>query len=260
MTCKNCENSLRTDYRYCPYCGAKVIRKRITFRNLWYDIIERYFNVDNTFLKTFIAMFTRPEEVISLYISGVRRKYLNPISYLAIALTLSGISLFVLRKIVWSKMDFDLFGTPSFNSDASQKIMEATMDFSSFVFMAYIPVVAFGGFVLFNKRNYFLSEHLVAGIYTLGHFSIASFFVALSWMIFSPETYFKVSFFTIGFMILYSLYVYQRLSLFNWWGFLWRGFFFMLFFLIGLIGISIITNIILILTGTLEFSDLTPQG
>ena len=90
MQCKNCGNQLRTDYSYCPNCGAKVIRNRITVKNLWFDIVDRYFNLDNTFLKTFLHLFTKPQIVIEGYINGIRRKYLNPISYLGISLTLSG--------------------------------------------------------------------------------------------------------------------------------------------------------------------------
>ncbi len=45
MICKNCENSLQTDYSFCPDCGAKVIRNRLTIKNLLSDFIERYFNV-----------------------------------------------------------------------------------------------------------------------------------------------------------------------------------------------------------------------
>ncbi|WP_297793856.1 DUF3667 domain-containing protein [uncultured Eudoraea sp.] len=81
MECKNCGTTLNEDVNYCSNCGARIIRKRLTFKNLSHDLIERYFDLDNTFLRTFIHMFTKPEQVIEGYISGIRRKYLNPISY-----------------------------------------------------------------------------------------------------------------------------------------------------------------------------------
>ncbi|MDO6470350.1 DUF3667 domain-containing protein [Maribacter sp. 1_MG-2023] len=90
MECKNCHTNLRTDFSYCPDCGAKVIRNRLTVKNLWYDATERFFNIDNTFLITFKHLFTKPDEVIGGYINGVRKKYLNPTSYFTIAITLGG--------------------------------------------------------------------------------------------------------------------------------------------------------------------------
>lgn len=60
MTCKNCDARLRTDYLYCPACGAKVIRNRITIKNLWTDFLERYFNLDNTFIRTVVHLTTTP--------------------------------------------------------------------------------------------------------------------------------------------------------------------------------------------------------
>ena len=63
MNCKNCNSTLRTDYSFCPDCGAKVVRQRITNKSLIYDFLERYFNLDNTFLKTIWHMLIKPEEV-----------------------------------------------------------------------------------------------------------------------------------------------------------------------------------------------------
>ena len=107
MNCKNCQNTLRTDYSYCPDCGARVIRNRITAKNLWYDVVERYFNLDNTFLRTILHLFTQPEIVIGGYINGIRKKYLNPISYLGIAVTLSGALVFIVQKFYGNAINFE---------------------------------------------------------------------------------------------------------------------------------------------------------
>ena len=98
MDCKNCQNSLSQKDDYCNVCGAKVIRNRLTVKNLWADFAEQFLNYDNKFLKTYLALFKKPEDVIGSYINGTRKKYVNVISYFAIAVTLSGIQLFILRK------------------------------------------------------------------------------------------------------------------------------------------------------------------
>ena len=259
MNCKNCGATLRTDFSYCPVCGAKVIRNRITFKNLWFDIIERYFNLDNTFLKTFLHLLTKPEQVVESYLAGTRRKYLNPISHLAISLTLSGFSLFLMKKLAWDKIDFTGFGG-NMSSEVVQKVMNFTLDYSAVVNLMYVPIVAFSGFVMFNKKGYFLSEHLVTAMYSLANFSILSFIFSVFWLILSPENYFKTSFFVIGIMFFYTMYVHYRTSMYNWMNSILRGFGYALVFGVGFMGVSIALNIIMLLLGVIELKELLPPS
>ena len=106
MDCKNCELPLRTDYSFCANCGAKVIRNRLTLKSLWYDFTERFFNLDNTFLKTFKHLFSRPDDVIVGYINGTRKKYLNPVSYFTIALMLGGLFVYIHTEFFPDALDF----------------------------------------------------------------------------------------------------------------------------------------------------------
>lgn len=98
MNCKTCENTLRSDFSYCPSCGAKIIRNRLTLKNIWQDLSFQVFNLDNTLFKTFRQLFTKPDVVIESFISGARKKYMNPVSYFAIAITLSGVMFYILRN------------------------------------------------------------------------------------------------------------------------------------------------------------------
>ena len=211
MECKNCDTPQRTDFNFCPNCGAKVIRNRLTIKNLWYDVTERYFNLDNTFIKTFVQLFTNPQLVIESYISGVRRKYLNPISYLGIALTLSGLSLFFLRRFAFDKMDFGTAGAAA-NPELTRKIMTVSLDFSSFIFLLYVPIIALAGWIIFNKHKYNITEFVIVALYTLAHFSIVSFFIAIIMIFFFPENYLSLSYYVILLMALYSVYVMNKLN------------------------------------------------
>ena len=65
MYCKNCDTPLRYKADFCHGCGAKIIRHRLTIKNLWADFLERFLNLENYLLKTFIAMFKQPEAVIT---------------------------------------------------------------------------------------------------------------------------------------------------------------------------------------------------
>ncbi|WP_281542620.1 DUF3667 domain-containing protein [Maribacter aestuarii] len=121
MECKNCSNQLRTDYSFCPDCGAKVIRNRLTVKNLWYDATERFFNVDNTFLITFKHLFTKPDEVIAGYINGVRKKYLNPISYFTIAITMGGLFVYLMSEFFPDALSYQFQNVDVNNLNDSEK-------------------------------------------------------------------------------------------------------------------------------------------
>ncbi|NAS11110.1 DUF3667 domain-containing protein [Poritiphilus flavus] len=255
MACKNCGTDLRTDYNYCPVCGAKVIRNRLSLKNLWYDVTERYFNMDNTFLMTFKHMFTKPQEVIGCYVAGIRRKYLNPVSYLGIALTVSGLSLFLMRKVFWDDIFTGDMGN-ALNPEVAEKIMTVSLDFSSFVFLLYIPILGFLGWILFNKRNYNFTEFLVVGIYSLAHYSLASFPFTILVMIFAPTMYLESSYVFILLMALLAVYILNRLN-----GRLsiGRSLLFLFLFGIGFFMMGMLINLVLIVTGVLSFSDYLPK-
>ena len=82
MECKNCELSIQTHHNYCPSCGAKVIRNRLTIKALFAHFSEQFLNYDNKFLKTFRQLTTKPETVTDCYIHGTRKRYVNVISFL----------------------------------------------------------------------------------------------------------------------------------------------------------------------------------
>lgn len=106
MNCKNCHTELLQEDDYCRKCGGKVIRNRLSFKNLFEHLSETFFNYDNKLLRTFVQLIKNPEDVIVGYIDGVRKKYINPISFFGLSLTLSGLSIFILKKFYIEHLDF----------------------------------------------------------------------------------------------------------------------------------------------------------
>ena len=260
MECKNCTLPLRTDYTYCSNCGAKIIRNRLTLKNLWYDVTERYFNLDNTFLKTFWHLIVKPEVVIGGYIDGIRRKYLNPVSYLAVALTLSGITMFIMRKIFKDGIDLSqIAGGENLNNEVGQKIMSLSFDYSSFLFLLYIPVFAFAGWVAFNKREYNLSEQFVTAMYSLAQFSIVSFPISILLLLTNPDQYFSLSWLIIVIMLLYGIYVVNRMHRYKFANRIPRSILYIMLWGVGYIGVIIFFYVILFATGEISLQDFAPK-
>jgi len=261
MNCKNCNNTLRTDFSFCPDCGSKIIRTRLTSKSLIYDFLERYFNLDNTFLKTVWHMVIKPEDVCGGYISGIRKKYLNPISMLAISLTLSGFILFLMKKLAWSTIDFSKisYAQTSSGGTGTEKIMISTMEYSSMLFLFYIPILAFASYLFFNKKNYNIAEHTITGIYALTSFSIIGFIYAILAIIISPQFYFETALWYSLIMVMYCIYVSYKNSKDSIRSLFWRIPMFLLIFLIGYMCVSILTIAGLFITGEISIQDFAPK-
>ncbi len=259
MNCKNCKANLRTDFKYCPVCGAKIVFKRITFRGLFTDIFERILNLENNFFRTIGHLTVWPEKVISGYMDGTRRRYLNPINYLTLSLALSGVLFYFMKRFALDKMDFDVLGM-GVNQEGSAKLMEATMEYSNFVFILYIPVIAIAGFLSLNKKNYNIPEYIVAATYTLAHYSILTFPISLIMLWLNPEGYLAFSFWFLAIMVGYILYALIRTHPYSAGKIVLRSILFITLFLVGYLVVSVVMPIIFLITGDITVQDLLPSS
>ena len=261
MKCRNCENTLKTDFSFCPDCGAKIVRNRLTPKRLIYEFSERYFNLDNTFLKTLWHMIIKPEEVCGGYISGLRKKYLNPVSMLAISLTLSGFILFLMKKVAWGSIDFSKISYTQTSSGGAgtEKIMASTMEYSSLLFLFYIPILTFASYLFFNKQKYNFAELIITSMYALTTFSIISAVYSIILLLISPQFYVNTGLIYSLIMVLFCIYVAYKNSLDSIKSLFWRIPLFLFIFLIGYMGVSFITVAVLFLTGEISIQDFKLQ-
>ena len=213
MQCKNCENELKEGHDYCSNCGARVIRNRLTVKGLFHHISETYFNYDNKLLCTFNMMFSDPDKVASDYISGVRKRYVDVISYFALALTLSGLQIFILNKFGEKLEFYDTSTELGRRKNAlSQGIFNFTIDYQSLVMMAYVPIYALIARLVFWKyRQYNFTEILVFFLYTQAHLSILSALIT-PFMTMMGEM--AIGVFGIGVIIFQMAYYYYALQKF----------------------------------------------
>jgi hypothetical protein len=261
MNCKNCKNTLRTDFSFCPDCGSKIVRNRLTSKSLIYDFLERYFNLDNTFLKTIWHMIIKPKEVCGGYVSGLRKKYLNPVSMLAISLTLSGFILFLMKKIAWGSINFSKIGYIQTGSGGTgtEKIMSSTMEYSSLLFLFYIPILAFSSYLFFNKQQYNLAEQTVTSLYALTSFSIISAVYSIIVLLINPQFYVDTALIYSLVMVLFCIYVAYKNSMDSIKSLFWRVPLFLLVFFIGYMCVSLVTIVLLLITGEISIQDFAPQ-
>ena len=256
MVCKNCQSELLPKSDYCYNCGGKIIRNRLTFRNLFEHIGETFFNYDNKLLRTFVDLFKKPEAVIDGYISGVRKKYVNVISYFALAISITGLEYFILNKFYPEALDISSLsaeGLENFTNDMMLTIQE----YQSFVLMIFVPIYALiAKVVFFNLKKFNYTEHLVIFMYIIAQLSIVGAFIIVPFAIFGVKMG-SISPFIIVYQVLYSAYCLKRLYKLSLKGIFLRSLWFIVvFFVFYIITIIAVFAILFITQGPEFFKEL----
>ena len=144
----------------------------MTFGNLFSHLSETFFNYDNKLLRTFIDLFKKPEVVIGGYINGVRKRYVNPISFFGLTLTVIGLEWLILQKFFPNLMNMSSI---SLNGDETflEDFIDLFQKYSSIIMMLFVPIYAIiSRIVFFDKKKYNYTEHIAAFTYMLAVISL----------------------------------------------------------------------------------------
>jgi hypothetical protein len=85
--CKNCHEHVVSNF--CSRCGQKTSVTRITLPGLISDLPHAIFHVDRGFLFNFSQLFKRPGKAIIEYLTGKRKPFYHPASFLVVSLILN---------------------------------------------------------------------------------------------------------------------------------------------------------------------------
>lgn len=168
MECKNCQQTLQPSHAYCFQCGGMVVKNRITFKSLFSELLDRYFSLDSKLVRTWKALFTKPEEVVNGYIHGARNKYMPPLSFYILAIAVSGFYTFLLKKGVLGDYQsmMQSFQNPDDQFNMNEW-MNQIMDYQNLMFFAFLPFMALISKILFyNQSDWNFAEHTIVYAYT----------------------------------------------------------------------------------------------
>jgi len=84
--CINCKEVHHFDF--CPNCGQPYEKKKISFGVLYEDFKERVLGLDGKFLRTIVASLKDAGQLSMTYINGNRRRYVGPVGFFFICLTI----------------------------------------------------------------------------------------------------------------------------------------------------------------------------
>ena len=226
MECKNCQTKLQEEDQFCNSCGAKVIKERITFRSLLNDLIVAL-GWDSRFIVTLRQLILHPENVLSNYINGTRKRYTNPFTFFGI---IAGFSVFFFNlysdKLIQITSEHQIFSqevvdkmnannanhsNQTFDISNQKKFMNKYIHYQlkyyNIIAFLSLPFIVLIAFIVFGKP-YNYGEHFVINVYlnavTILFSSIIFIFTVVTGMGYLTD---KALFFS---MIYYS-YAYGKL-------------------------------------------------
>ncbi len=194
--CKNCDQLLYDKHKFCFNCGSRWINYRLSPVSIVHEFSNKYLGSDNVFLVTIIALFRYPEDVINGYINGQRKRYVNPINFYLISLTLIGLQFFVLKNFAP-----DLLGYSEVNetSELGKSFLDYMYDYFGLWTTFMLPAYVITGYLVFiNVKHYNFSEHVIFYVYAFGLMNILT-------ALFTPVMmYFEISFLIFHYPYRYS--------------------------------------------------------
>ena len=169
--CVNCDK-IATD-NYCANCGQKQGINRLSWKSVFDELQKRLFGFDNNFLRTVKDLTIHPKRVITASIEGVRVKYIGPVGYYFLLIT---IYVIVINTFNIDLSNLSLQFNESLNPDLSQEQREMSIKANNFIaenfrLISFIMIPFFvGGLnIIFSNKGYNFLETSVITLYGQAH-------------------------------------------------------------------------------------------
>lgn len=169
-TCINCGSAVETPY--CSQCGQKYPPKKINLLALYTDFQSRIYGFDGMFPRTLRDLTIKPGQVAREFCSGNRVKYVGPVGYFFLTLTV-----FVLLMQIF-EIDFYSFSKSNspFDTGQSERQQKVSEEFTHFIArnmrifsFLQIPIYSFFAWLFFRRNRLNMLEHSVLIFYVWGH-------------------------------------------------------------------------------------------
>jgi hypothetical protein len=218
MNCKTCNFQLDDNAKFCSNCGAKIVDDRLSLKGTWEEFIGPFFSWDNNFWRTFFGLFKNPKDVLEAYISGARKKYFHPFSYIILYAT---IAVFFYKVFPMEIMiDYSEGFTKGYKSTSPSSNVpkidmkgytETLMSYYNFFVLLLIPIFALTSYIIFIKKGHNFFEHLVFNSYlqsNLGFISLVLQVILVNVLHVSFTTYSSIY---LLLFIIFTLYAFKKL-------------------------------------------------
>ena len=155
-TCLNCDVVTSQDASFCQHCGQRTDTWRLTFADIFRDLLHSFVNVERGPLAFAWALATRPGRVARDYVQGRRRRHYGPFATLAV---IAGIAALVI--------DVSRIQTLA-NNGLAPGAMDLLQQHFNLLLLLQLPFIGGACVVMFLDAEMTVPEHLVLVAYALG--------------------------------------------------------------------------------------------
>jgi hypothetical protein len=162
---------------------------RLTMRLVLHQMVERFFDIEQGWLRTVLELTLGPGPMIRRYVGGHRKVYANPFAYLLLGTAAS----FIIQRVVG--FQDRMITTASARTTESPLQMEFVNRFTELMLQngLYLSIGVLLPFALllrlfFGKSGYNLAECLVFALYTVGHLALLGIILVPLLMLLPPST------------------------------------------------------------------------
>ena len=178
VTCPNCGNALE-EVKFCPECGQSADTHRLGMHHIMHDLVHVFTHADKGFIYLTKELALRPGITAKAYMSGKRKQYFNPFSYLMLTIAVSAFLT-------------NYFHLLEFEGQPSNPVSAMISKNINIVFLIAVPITALLNKLLFFKSGYNFAEHLALQAF-MGGFRVFFFILIFTpLVIFFREHYFSV--------------------------------------------------------------------
>lgn len=181
--CINCQSQSHKDFVYCPKCSQKMQLHRLTFHDILHEGIHYFTHADKGLFQLIRDLAVKRGRVAREFIEGKRKKYFPPMTFFFLVIA---INLFVSTKTD-DHTNFDIakaYPHVTTISDPVEKARwveiytrrERGVHFINTnintIAMVSLPIIAFVFWLFYRRSRYNYVEHLVAGMYMFGFYTL----------------------------------------------------------------------------------------
>jgi len=161
-----------------PISEQCISAPRLTLRLVAHEIITRYLNIEQGWLKSVRELTLRPGKMIRDYVAGQRRIYANPFAYLVVG---TAVGFFTQKIIGYKEMVVTMASSNVFDSPLQMDFVQQFAD----LMLQNMLYLSFGIMVpqalllrlFFRSSGYNLAENLVFALYSGGHVALLGLFL-----------------------------------------------------------------------------------
>jgi hypothetical protein len=189
--CLNCGSNLNS-YKFCPVCGQNAATHRLSFHDLWHDLLHYFTHADKSFFRLVGALAVRPGVVAREYVDGRRVKYFKPVNFFLVVGTILVLMLswfHLSNEEMIANMQQKVAAIRDANEqkivlgrvERMQQVIHYATKYSNVMNMLITPLFAFIFWLFYKKARFSYIEHLVASMFFISFIMLFNALLIVPW-------------------------------------------------------------------------------